>query len=186
MTRLSNPLSISRMKRGNKFLLLVIILLIVAYLAKGFFFSSQPARQDKGSLPSYLLIENWQAHVQEVVNPHTLTVLSPHGEKIIIRLYGVEGPPENNTSYRESVRLVAEMINQDQVIIIPFREDQRGRLIANVHSSVHGRNFSEELIRNGLAAVSRDYCRHEICMYWFGLEEDARRTNRGMWRNKGS
>lgn len=184
MSKLSSPLSITRIKKKNKIFFFIILILVAAYLAKGYFLASEQRRAGTGALPPYLLTGHWEGHAQEVRNAHTLSVLSPYGEKITIRLYGITGPSRDEPGGREAVIFLAGMIDQGPVVIIPFREDNRGRLIANVHTREDGRNMSEELVKKGLSSVSRDYCRHEICMYWFGLEEDARRAGLGMWRHE--
>jgi endonuclease YncB( thermonuclease family) len=179
---LSGFFSLTKLRDKKQILFLLILFIVVAYLAKGYFLASEQRKTGSGALPPYLLTEHWPGHVQKIINPHTLSVLSPYGETVIIRLYGIKAPLLNEPGGPESRSFLAGMINEEMVTIIPFVEDNRGRLIANVYSSEDGLNMSEELIRRGLAAVSRDYCRQQVCMYWFGLEEDARRTQSGMWK----
>jgi endonuclease YncB( thermonuclease family) len=178
---LSGYFSLTRLRDRKRILFLLVLILIAAYLAKGYFLASEQRKTGSGALPPYLLTEHWLGHVQEIINPHTLSILSPYGETIIVRLYGIKAPLLNEPGGSESRSFLAGMINEEMVTIIPFMEDNRGQLIANVYSFHEGLNLSEELVRRGLAAVSRDYCRQQICMYWFGLEEDARRQQSGMW-----
>ncbi len=181
MKKLSSPLSLARIRNMRRVLIFIVLIIIASYLARGYFFALEQRKAGTGSLPPYLLSEHWTGHVQEIISADSLSVLSPYGEKITIRLYGIMAPSRNEPGGPESIRFVAGMTHENMITVIPFMEDSRGRLIANVHSLRDGSNISQELVRNGLAAVSREYCRHEICMYWFGLEEDARRKEMGMW-----
>ncbi len=112
MNKLSSPLSITRIKNKNKIFFFIILMLVAAYLARGYFMASEQRRAGTGALPPYLLTQHWEGHVQEIKSTDTMSVLSPYGEKITVRLYGITGPAKDEPGGREAVIFLAGMIKE--------------------------------------------------------------------------
>ena len=67
-----------------------------------------------------------------------------------------------------------------KVSLVDMGLDKYKRTIAAVVSLPDGRVAQEELLKNGLAWVYRQYCKN--CPQWLELEKQARQDKLGLWQ----
>lgn len=135
-----------------------------------------------------LLIGWWFAPVVptepgSVVSIHdgdTLTVLAEHGEKVRVRLYGVDCPELAQAFGPEAKNFTVAIVQGHQVRLEPHDRDDYGRIVAVVY--VGETNLNKELLRNGYAWWYRHYAPTEA--EFALLERQAQWSKRGIWSEK--
>ncbi len=104
------------------------------------------------------------------------------GKKIEIRLYGIDCPEYAQTYSNKAKTFVRRKILHKKLKIIPYYKDAYGRLVVMVK---YGEKLlNESLVEAGLAWVYPRYCKKKICRSWKNQEAKARKSVRGLWRDK--
>lgn len=99
-----------------------------------------------------------------------------------IRLYGVDAPEHTQPKALVRKMWLRHFLLGKSVTATVVARDRYHRLVAIV--STGEKIVNEELIRHGLAWVYPRYCRKKICRVWKRLEKEARREQRGIWRQR--
>jgi len=123
----------------------------------------------------------FSARVSKVVDGDSLEV-EYAGQKIKLRLWGIDAPERRQPYGKEARVSLAAMVNGRRVEIQAKDIDAYHRLVALVW--VDGYSVNEEMVRHGAAWVYRRYCREQICDHWQRLQDNARSTRRGLWVDK--
>ncbi|MDR3177056.1 MAG: thermonuclease family protein [Desulfovibrio sp.] len=121
--------------------------------------------------------------VVSVSDGDSFVFITGGGERLTVRLYGVDAPEYSQPGGREAKKFVSDMILFEHVELSVLDTDAYGRSVALV-SAKDGRVLNEELVRAGLAWVYRAYCRLPACARWLILEKEARRAKIGLWKDK--
>jgi len=103
-----------------------------------------------------------------------------NGEKVTIRLYGVDAPESDQPYGDEAENWLRDQIGDEIVDIEKVEEGYYGRTIAIV--GFNGKNINGALVKNGLAWVSDRYCdREALCDRWRDYQQQARDGDVGLW-----
>ncbi|MDR0476792.1 MAG: thermonuclease family protein [Desulfobulbaceae bacterium] len=122
----------------------------------------------------------FSAHVSKVADGDSLEV-EYAGQKIKLRLWGIDAPEIRQSYGKQAKALLAVMVNGRRIEVQGKDIDIYNRLVALVW--VDGQLVNEEMVRQGAAWVYQYYCREQICDSWQRLEDDARLARRGLWAN---
>lgn len=123
----------------------------------------------------------WPARVVALSDGDTLTVEPAEGgSRIKVRLHGIDAPEKNQPGGEPSRAFVFKLALYKTVDVQPTPQgaDRYGRVVAVVILP-NGESLQEALVREGHAWVWPRYCRD--CSEWDALQEEARRTGRGLW-----
>ena len=120
-----------------------------------------------------------QAALLRVVDGDTIYVTSERGEKVKVRLYGIDCPESKQPGGAGATAFVRNHITQT-VDIQVMDHDRYNRTVAMVILE-DGTNLNEEIIRAGFAWVYGRYCRKSFCSDWENLESKARESGLGVW-----
>ena len=128
-----------------------------------------------------LTVNAWTADVVNVIDGDSIMVDSPEHGKVEVRLYGIDTPEYDQPSGRAAGKHLASLTAGRTVAVEAVTKDSYGRTVAIVRRQ--GGSLNEKMVGAGFAWVYRSYCRKPFCREWLGLEEEARRSGKGLWRN---
>ena len=123
----------------------------------------------------------FSARVVKVVDGDSL-VIDYAGERINLRLWGIDAPEARQDYGRQARSVLAAMVKGRQIEARGKDVDEYYRLVALVW--VDGQSVNKEMVRRGAAWVYEYYCHEAICDDWRQLQDDARRERRGLWSNE--
>ena len=121
----------------------------------------------------------FSAQVIKVIDGDSLEVISSAGQKIELRLWGIDAPESRQAYGKQAKLLLAAMVKGRRIEVQSKDIDRYNRLVALVW--VDDALVNEELVRQGAAWVYERFCREHICDDWQRLQEDARREQLGLW-----
>ncbi|MBD2472177.1 thermonuclease family protein [Nostoc sp. FACHB-145] len=130
---------------------------------------------------SLALTEKWT--VAEVIGGDTMLVRQTNGNRMLVRLCGINARESSVAAAKKLQSLVAAA--QNQVMIIPVKKDTDEYMIAEVMAKGSGEaeiSFQEELLKGGLTKISNSgvECPNRIAF------ENAQRIGKssqvGVWR----
>lgn len=122
----------------------------------------------------------WGGTVIRVTDGDTLVVQTIGGQKIRIRLYGIDCPEGGQPYGREATKFTRSMVLDRQVEIEEVGQDRYRRTVAIVRLP-NGITLQEHLLENGVAWVFPRYCVRQECAVWEKLERTARELKIGLW-----
>lgn len=128
---------------------------------------------------------SFQAMVVNVLDGDTLTVLTPQGEQLRIRLYGVDTPEKRQLFGQDARHFTARKVSGRTVEIQEMDRDKYGRIVGIVYH-IGKQSLNRELLENGLAWYYGDFCKQDFCKEWKRIEQTARKNRVGLWSNKKS
>lgn len=128
-----------------------------------------------------------QAHtltgkVISVADGDTITILDSSKKQHKIRLYGIDTPEKKQSFGKAAKKHTSRLTYKKQATVKAYDTDRYGRTVGVV--KVDGTNVNESLIRAGLAWQYRKYCKEKFCSNWLQLEERAKTSNIGLWKDK--
>jgi endonuclease YncB( thermonuclease family) len=116
--------------------------------------------QPVSSTPPWLGQNNqsaWLGKIERIIDGDTLDVSKGSGEKVRIRLYGIDAPELKSYGGIEAKSCLENLIPVGEIVIInPHNLDRYGHLIAEV-SPNYGRNIGHEMLKAGHARWSKKY-----------------------------
>lgn len=125
--------------------------------------------------------KEFQGIVKHVIDGDSLIVMV-EGQRIEVRLYGIDCPEFDQPYSHAAKRFVKKRIKGRRVTVVPVDRDKYGRLVAMI---VHdGTVVNGLLVEAGLAWVYPRYCRKKICRNWSNKEQRARRQKLHLWQDK--
>jgi len=135
----------------------------------------------------------FMAKVERIVDGDTLVVTnidkgSPkEGEKIKLRLYGVDAPETDQPYGDYATQLLKNRLQNKKVKIVAYGNDFYGRTIASVyakHKANANLHINESLIVWGGAWIYDKYCKKTFCDLWQDYQKEARFEKIGLWEQK--
>ena len=127
----------------------------------------------------------WSASVSRIADGDTIIVERIGGQKVRIRLYGVDCPELDQPYGKEAKNFLESFLVNSTVAIEDVEIDRFGRLVALVYLG-DGPTMQETLLEEGLAWVYPKYCKRAECLSWQKQEETARKLQRGLWESPDS
>lgn len=115
-----------------------------------------------------------------VTDGDTLIVQTTGGQKIRVRLYGIDCPEGGQPYGREATKFTRLMILDRQVEIEEVGQDRYRRTVAIVRLP-SGVTLQEHLLESGAAWGFPRYCVRQECAAWEKLERMARELKIGVW-----
>lgn len=117
--------------------------------------------------------------VVKVVDGDTITLLTAEKKQIKIRLYGIDAPEKKQAFGEKSRNFLADRVGGKVVEIKEMGVDKYKRFLAVIYFK--GTDINAELVKNGYAWAFVKYSNDYI-----GLENLARRSKTGLWRDKNA
>lgn len=117
--------------------------------------------------------------VVKVVDGDTITLLTAEKKQIKIRLYGIDAPEKKQAFGEKSRNFLADRVGGKVVEIKGMGVDKYKRFLAVIYFK--GTDINAELVKNGYAWAFVKYSNDYI-----GLENLARRSKTGLWRDKNA
>lgn len=106
-----------------------------------------------------------------------------NGEKIRIRLYGIDSPEKKQTYGTQSRKALQEILDNNPLAFVDtLYHDPYGRAVSIVY--FEHTNIQEMLLQNGETWVYTQFCDTTICDKWKNLQKQAKKENKGLWQNK--
>ena len=119
--------------------------------------------------------------VVQVQDGDTITVEpSEGGDRIRVRLYGIDCPEKNQPCGSLAKSYVARTILYKPVNIEIKSKDKYKRTVAIV-TMPDGITLQELLLSSGLAWVYPQYCKD--CKFWVAVQNEAQKNRRGLWQD---
>lgn len=136
------------------------------------------------ALPFPLFAETIEGKVVKVYDGDTVTLDPPGGERVIVRLQGIDAPELSQRYGREARAHLVSLLLHQQVVVHWTKRDRHGRLVGKV--IVGGRDVGRELLLAGLAWNFKRY-EHEQSVddrvAYAAAEAQARNRGMGLWRD---
>ena len=136
------------------------------------------------AVPALGAAAQFTGSVISVANGDTITVLNADKQQTKIRLYGIDCPDKRQALGAKAAQAASDAVFGKRVAVQPIGADRDGQMAAVVIMP-GGKSLLEHLVREGLAQVSPQYCKHDdICAPLRKLESAAKRQKRGLWADK--
>jgi endonuclease YncB( thermonuclease family) len=119
--------------------------------------------------------ETFSAKVIMVMDGDTVMVLRGN-QKIKVRMANIDAPEKDQTFGKQARDSLQEMVGKKTVQIDSQAVDQYGRIVGLI--SVDGRNVNQEQLQRGMAW---EYSHYHTDKTYIGLQNDAQRSQRGLW-----
>jgi endonuclease YncB( thermonuclease family) len=116
------------------------------------------------------------SRVAAVHDGDSLAVTAAHGQRLEVRLAGIDSPEHGQPWGNESRAALEELVAGKRVRLQRQDVDRYGRTVARVF--VGRLDVNEELVRRGEAWVYRRYAKDGRLL---ALEREARAAHRGLW-----
>lgn len=122
-----------------------------------------------------------------VIDGDTVTI-RVDGRERRVRLHGVDAPEKGQPFFTAARTYVAEKILGRTVMLIHTRKDGAAwnRDEAILFCENNERSINMELLEQGLAVLSREYCRPDIVEKWQAAQNKARTEHTGIWLENNS
>jgi micrococcal nuclease len=152
---------------------------LVSVLGSGGGGDAAPAGASAGS---------YRAHVERVVDGDTLIVRSASGDRLRVRVIGIDTPEDVKPDTpvecwsRQAAAFTHEQLDGRDVVLTPGRErfDKYGRTLAYVERD-DGVELETALLRGGYARTLAIAPNIDRAARYASLEDAARRAGRGLW-----
>lgn len=124
----------------------------------------------------------WEGTVTRVTDGDSIVVQRKDtGEKVKIRLAGIDCPESGQSYGKQATALVIKAALKKRVGVVEMGQDKYKRSLGAVVKLDSGMSLQELLLKAGMAWVYTRYCAD--CRQWRALEDEARKTRRGLWRD---
>lgn len=121
--------------------------------------------------------QSFTARVVEVRDGDTIEVLRSDGQRVTVRLQGIDAPESDQPYGEASTQAARRYVSGENVRIEVEDTDRYGRTVGSV--VVGGGELGEMLVREGLAWWYREYAPRDADLD--RLQQQARNANRGLW-----
>ncbi|MEW5754765.1 MAG: thermonuclease family protein [Pseudomonadota bacterium] len=129
-------------------------------------------------LPSVSSAGEINAHVYNVIDGDSLWVETSRGERLEVRLGGIDAPEYNQPHGMEAKKRLGRLLINQRVRLIELDRDQYHRVVAQLYLGKIDVNAT--LVEEGNAWVYRHRAAEEPPRL-LALERQARRQHRGLW-----
>ena len=127
---------------------------------------------------------NWahaaQAKATRVYDGDTFSI-NLEGEKVSIRLYGINAPKNGQDGNTSATRFLKRLVVGQPLEIKVITTDANGRSIAIVMREGEKSSVNAEMVGNGYSWVNPGKCKVDACAYWKKLESQAQSLKLGIW-----
>jgi endonuclease YncB( thermonuclease family) len=116
--------------------------------------------------------------ISKVIDGDTYHIKS-HGEKIKIRMEGIDAPEKGMPYYKESKEFLKRLCLGKKIKFIQSSKDHYGRIIAKTYLD-DNRELGQEMIKNGMAWHFKKYSQDTLLAR---LETEAQNKHLGLWKD---
>lgn len=120
------------------------------------------------------------AKVTDIDGGDALVVIV-EGEKIKIRLYGIDAPVSGQHGSNAATRFLRSLVAEHPVYVEVLETDGFGRSVAIVKRLEKESSINAAMVANGYAWVHPKSCRADRCIKWKSLERQAKKFRLGIW-----
>jgi len=103
------------------------------------------------------------------------------GEKVSIRLYGIDAPESGQDGNVSATRFLKRLVLEQPLEIKVIASDSIGRSLAIVIREGKESSVNAAMVGNGYSWVNPGKCKVDECTYWEKLESHARKLKLGIW-----
>lgn len=114
-----------------------------------------------------------------ILDGDTFSTIISNGDRIKIRLYGVDCPEKDQPRGQEATNLSFQFLSS-KIKLYPESIDRYGRTVAIVTQN-NGISLQESLLLAGLAWVDDRFCKQAMCNDWRNIQTIAKASKRGLW-----
>lgn len=138
------------------------------------------------ALPSLAFFRTVEGVVRKVIDEDTITVVTGNGTKLLIRLYGIDGPEIRHGNRpgqpygEESKTALESMILGRKVRIDIVDTDPHKRLVGMIYLGTL--NVNEEMVKQGWAWAYGEYNKGPGKSDFIEDERQAKENKRGLWQ----
>lgn len=127
----------------------------------------------------------WSAQVVYVHDGDSIHVVrNDTGEKVRIRVFGVDCPEIGQPYGVEARELTRSIVDGQQIEVVPTgQKPSYGREVAGIVILNKLVVLQEALVSAGLAWVDGRYCKSDVCGQWRTHQKDAKTARRGLWED---
>ncbi|MGE4559577.1 MAG: thermonuclease family protein [Desulfobulbus sp.] len=125
----------------------------------------------------------YSGKVVNVYDGDSITLLSK-GKKLRVSLYGIDAPELKQEHGKKARDFLDSFIKDENVEATPIGKLRKGRMTGTL--LLGDDNINELMILNGNAWVDRKACSEEFCTTWIKMEEAAKATRKGLWKDPGA
>jgi len=135
---------------------------------------------------------DFNAEVLRIIDGDTVVVVDSDGQKLRIRLLGIDTPEKNQRFGYESSAYLKKILNKQSVTIIsspdknkPYTLGYYKRIIGKIF--LNGRDINLEMIQKGMAWHFKKYKKSQPIKDRYSYnkaEVNARKKNIGLWKNE--
>ncbi|MFO7714371.1 thermonuclease family protein [Desulfosarcina sp.] len=118
--------------------------------------------------------------VLDVYDGDTLSV-GMQGERVAIRLYGIDAPEAGQNGNVASTRFLRRLIHEKPVVIKVMGTDGFGWTLAIISFEGKAISVNAVIVANGYAWVNPRECRVDVCTDLKKFETQARMLKLGIW-----
>lgn len=122
----------------------------------------------------------YTAKVIDIDGGDALVVIA-QGEKIKIRLYGIDAPESGQQGSNAATRFLKSMVAENPVYVELVETDGFGRSVAIVKRLEKESSINAAMVANGYAWVHPKSCEAAECIKWKNLELQAQKFRLGIW-----
>ena len=133
-------------------------------------------------IPSISFSKTITGKTISVEDGDTITILNNQRKQTKIRLYGIDTPENGQAFGKKAKKFTSSFVAGKTVRVKIYDTDRYGRSVGVVF--VGNTNVNKEIIRAGYAWQYRKYCKASFCSEWLKLEEQARKSRIGLWKEK--
>lgn len=110
-----------------------------------------------------------------------ILVADVKGEKLSIRLYGIDAPESGQHGSNAAKRYLRTLAVAHPVEVEVIETDVFGRAVAIVRRMGKESSINAAVVANGYAWVNPKLCRADVCDKWTGLQRQAKKYGLGLW-----
>lgn len=127
----------------------------------------------------------WSAKVVYVHDGDSIHVVrNDTGERVRIRVFGVDCPEIGQQYGIEARDLTRSIVDGQQIEVVPTgQKPSYGREVAGIIILNKLVVLQEALVSSGLAWVDGRYCKSSVCDQWRIHQKDAKSARRGLWED---
>lgn len=108
-------------------------------------------------------------------------VADVQGEKLSIRLYGIDAPESGQHGSNAAKRYLRTLAMSHPVEVEIIETDVFDRAVAIVRRVEKESSINAAIVANGYAWVNPKLCRADVCNKWTALQNQARKFGLGIW-----
>lgn len=130
------------------------------------------------------LVQKNKVRVVTVYDGDSLDVVGKNGQKIKLRLYGIDAP-EKGQHFANTARAFLDDLTQNHLYTLDVQyKDKFDRYVVVLYDE-NGIAVQEDLIRNGFAWVYPRFCDDVVlCVGWQNVQDEARSSRQGLWQEE--